>query len=82
MEEVKNTLISIRDKYSKETNYTSLRDLRKQIYCLECDLVKLCITHNEFKINIDGFLDYVNEDDNGNCKICGLSTKFKLKKLK
>jgi len=78
MEEVKLKIILLREKYSKETNYTSLRDLRNQIYCLECDLVKLCIDHNKFLINIDGFLDYINEDNNGNCKICGLSTKFKL----
>ena len=78
MEEVKLEIVLLREKYSKETNYTSLRDLRKKIYCLECDLVKLCIDHQKFLINIDGFLDYINEDNNGNCKICGLSTKFKL----
>lgn len=78
MEEVKLEIVLLREKYSKETNYTSLRDLRKKIYCLECDLVKFCIDHQKFLINIDRFLDYINEDNNGNCKICGLSTKFKL----
>lgn len=77
MEEIKTSIVLLKENYSKENNYVHLCKLRKQIYDLECNLVKLCVNHNEFIINVDGFLDYINEDHNGNCKICGLSTKFK-----
>ena len=77
IEEIKTTIVELKEKYTNETNYDIIRYLRKQIYNLECTLVKLCINHTSCNMTDDGEFYFVNQDCNGNCKICGLSTMFR-----
>jgi len=60
-------------------DYSKIRNARKNLYNLEICLVSKCVDHK--KIDIE-YLDkhdtikFVNEDKNGLCLICGISTYF------